>query len=145
MDVEIRLDESVKTPKIIIVADQMSSEVTELVNLLAGPSAGSPGTRNGTVRLLEPDEILRIYTSGRQVMAATGDGSYALRLRLYDAEERLRSRRFVRISNSEIVNLRHVRHFDVSRSGAFCVALDDGTTTFVSRRYIPAVRKLLDL
>ena len=145
LDVEIRLDETVRSPKVIIVTDRMSDEVTELVSLLTSPTDRIPGTRNGTVQLLEPEEIRRIFTYGRHVVAETIDGTFVLRLRLYEAEERLRGRRFVRISNSEIVNLRHVKHFDVSRSGVFCVALDDGTTTFVSRRYIPAVRKLLDM
>lgn len=145
MDVEIRIDEAAATPKVIIVTDKVSDEVTDLVSLLTAASDSIAGTRNGTVQLLAPEDVLRIYTSGRQVVAATAEGEFVLRLRLYEAEERLRGRRFVRISNSEIVNLRHVKHFDVSRSGVCCVALDDGTTTFVSRRFIPAVRKLLDM
>ncbi|MBD5559198.1 MAG: LytTR family transcriptional regulator [Clostridia bacterium] len=145
MDVEIRIDKEARTPKVIIVTDRMSEDVSKLVSAISDFQDGIPGSRGGVVRLLEPEEILRIYTSGRHVVASTCDGEYVLRLRLYELEERLQSRRFVRISNSEIVNLRHVRHFDVSRAGVFCAVLDDGTTTFVSRRYIGAIRKLLGI
>lgn len=145
MDVEIRIDENATTPRVIVVASAISDDIAELVRLLTGFPGSIPGQRGGTVQLLQPEDIRRIYTSGRQVVAATGEGEFVVRLRLYEAEERLRGQRFVRISNSEIINLRHVKCFDVSKSGSFCVALDDGTTTFVSRRYIPAVRKLLDM
>lgn len=145
VDVEIRIDEAVPSPKVIIVASAMNDEVAHLVSLLSGAGGALAGSRDGTVQLLEPEDILRIFTSGRQVLAATREGDFTLRVRLYEVEERLRGRRFVRISNAEIVNLRHVKHFDVSKSGVFCVVLDDGTTTFVSRRYIPAVRKLLEM
>ena len=145
MDVEIRIDPSAHTPKVIILTDRITDDVTQLVQTITSGAAGIAGTRNGTIQLLDPSEILRVYTNGRQVAAATASGEFSLRLRLYEAEERLSGRGFARISNSEIVNLRHVRYFDVSRSGVFRVVLDDDTSTFVSRRYIPQIRKLLGL
>lgn len=145
MDVEIRIDETVKEPKVIILTDKMNDEVARIVSTLTADSAAIAGSRDGTVQLLEPEDIIRIYTSGRRVVAATAEGEFRLRLRLYEVEERLQNRRFVRISNSELVNLRHVKCFDVSKSGAFCVVLDSGITTFVARRHMPAIRKLLGM
>ncbi|MEE3451384.1 MAG: LytTR family DNA-binding domain-containing protein, partial [Acutalibacteraceae bacterium] len=68
-----------------------------------------------------------------------------LRQRLYELEEQLNKYSFVRISNSEIINLKKVRNFDLSLSGTICVTLSDGTATYVSRRYVSKIKKVLGL
>lgn len=75
----------------------------------------------------------------------TDKGEYVLRLRLYELEKRLSSCQFVRISNSEIINLKKVSHFDLSFTGTICVKLSNNTTTYVSRRYVSKVKKILGI
>ena len=77
--------------------------------------------------------------------AVTEKGGFTLRLRLYELEERLDKKRFVRISNSEIVNLGKVRGFDLSFSGTIRVSLTNGTSTYVSRRYVSKIKTTLGL
>ena len=72
-------------------------------------------------------------------------GEYVLRLRLYELEKRLPSDQFVRISNSEIINLKKVNSFDLSLTGTICVRLSNGTTTYVSRRYVSKLKKILGI
>lgn len=64
-------------------------------------------------------------------------------MRLYELEERLDSAKFIRISHSEIVNLKMVKHFDLSLSGTICVALLDGTELYASRRYVSKLKQVL--
>lgn len=52
---------------------------------------------------------------------------------------------FVRISNSEIINLKKVKNFDLSFVGTISVEMANGTTTYVSRRYVAKIKKLLGL
>ena len=80
-----------------------------------------------------------------RVCAATDSGEYVLRQRLYELEEKLASAGFVRISNSELINLRRVRSFDLNLAGTIRVNLDDGTTAWVSRRYVAKIRKILGM
>ena len=70
------------------------------------------------------------------MLAVTGKGEYTVRIRLYEIEERLNPGQFVRISNSEIINLKKVKNFDLSFTGTICVELVNGMTTYVSRRYV---------
>lgn len=77
--------------------------------------------------------------------AETGNGTYSLRLRLYEVEQRLTSRSFVRISNSELINLKKVRSFDLSLVGTICVSLSNGAVSYVSRRYVSKIKQLLGL
>ncbi|MCI8711540.1 MAG: LytTR family transcriptional regulator [Ruminococcus sp.] len=146
MQVEIRIDESCAKPKIIIMTASMTEEINRVVAMLSEnvPQIIS-GSKDDKVEVLEQANLIRIYASGGKVFAATDKGEYVLRLRLYELEERLDARQFVRISNSEIVNLRKVSNFDLSFTGTICVKLQDGTVTYVSRRYVPKIKKILGL
>lgn len=146
MQVELKIDSSCTEPKIIILTASMTEEVNALMQKL---SANDPpiitGSRDGKLEVLSQDDLLRIYAANGRVFAVTDRGEYLLRLRLYEAAERLNPSHFVRISNSEIINLNRVKHFDLSFSGTIYVKLSDGTTTYVSRRYVPKIKKRLGM
>ncbi len=146
MEIEIKLDGAYKRPKVIVLTHQMSEEVHEIVKRL---SREEPqllvGIRDDRLEVLEEESILRVYGQKGKVFAVTGAGEYALRLRLYELEERLDQRRFVRISNSEIINLKQVKSFDLSLTGSICVALSNGEVAYVSRRYMQKIKQILGL
>ena len=95
--------------------------------------------------MVEPEDLIRVYANAGKVFAVTSKGEYTLRLRLYEVEERLSAYQFVRISNSEIINLKKADHFDLSFTGTICVKLSNGTTTYVSRRYVSKIKKILGI
>lgn len=146
MKIEIELKEDIDERKVIIITDVVDAEIEALMErisverprMLAGFSGDS-------VTLLEPGEIIRIYAAAGKVYAVTLEGEYVLRMRLYELENRLELRAFVRISNSEIVNLKKVRKFDLSYAGTIRVDLTNGDNTFVSRRYMGKIKKALGL
>lgn len=144
MQVEIKIDSSCTQPKIIVVTDSVTEEVRNLVSRL---SAESPqvisGVRDGQLEVLEEADVIRVYANAGKVFAVTGRGEYVLRLRLYELEERLDPNRFVRISNSEIINLKKVKNFDLKVSGTICVRLADGAVSYVSRRYVSRIKQIL--
>lgn len=146
MKVEVQIYENVKERKVIIVTDAVDAEIEALLQKLGLDQpqllAGFDGDR---VVLLEQRQILRIYAQTGKVLAVTDRGEFALKLRLYELEERLDRGSFVRISNSEIVNLRWVKNFDLSYSGTIRVALANGDSAFVSRRYLKKIKSTLGL
>ena len=146
MQVEIKIDSTCEEPKIVILTDKMTDEISALIKRISEetPQVIS-GFRNDTLEILEQSKILRIYASAGKIYATTTGGEYILRLRLYELEERLDKNQFVRISNSEIINLREVRSFDLSLTGTICVSLSDDTVTYVSRRYVKKIKQLLGI
>ena len=107
MRVEVKIDNSCIEPKIIVLAASVTEEVSKVIQKL---SDNNPqiitGSKNEKIEVLEQDELIRIYAANSRVFAAANSGEYLLRLRLYEAEERLNPNQFVRISNSEIINLK---------------------------------------
>ena len=146
MKVEVELDVSYEEPKIVIVTNRMTDEINELVQKL---SVSVPqmiiAFQGGQAKILEHGDIIRVFSSAGKVYAESVDGEYVLRPRLYELEERLDKGCFVRISNSEIINLKMVKQFDLSFSGTICVSLLNGVTTYVSRRYVSKIKQVLGI
>ncbi len=146
MQVEVKLDPQQTEPKVIILTNRMTEKVNAVVRMLSETEPKLlTGFREDTVTVLNEEDILRIYAANGRVFAVLPSGEYTLRLRLYEAEERLKQQSFVRISNSEIINLRKVRSFDLSFTGTICVILSDGSKTYVSRRYVTKLKGVLGI
>lgn len=146
MQVEIKIDSSYTEPKILILTDSVTEDISSLVKKLSEdvPQIIS-GSRDNKIEVLNPEELIRVYANTGKVFAVTDKGEYTLRLRLYEIEGRLTPHQFVRISNSEIINLNRVNNFDLSFTGTICVKLSNGTVTYVSRRYVSKIKKILGM
>lgn len=146
MQIEVKIDSGISEPKVIILTDKMTDEVAKIVKRLSDDSPQViAGFRGDNVVLLEQSDIIRIYTSEGKVFAATEKNEYRLRLRLYELENRLDKEQFVRISDSEIINLKKVIGFDLSFAGTICVTLSNETVTYASRRYVSKIKQVLGI
>ncbi|MCM1126563.1 MAG: LytTR family transcriptional regulator [Lachnospiraceae bacterium] len=146
MQLEVRIDSSYIEPKVIILTASMTEDVKVILNKLShqAPQIIS-GSKDNKIEIIELEDLIRIYASSGKVFAVTHKGEYTLRLRLYEIEERLPPHQFIRISNSEIINLKNVNNFDLSFTGTICVKLSNGITTYVSRRYVSKLKKILGI
>ena len=146
MRIEIQIDPNCDEPKLLILTDQVTDEINELVQRL---SVDVPqiliGFRGDQAEPVPSEDIVRVYASSGKVYAVTEQKEFVLRLRLYEAEKRLDKKFFVRISQSELINLRKVRRFDLSFAGTIGVQMSDGTTSYVSRRYVSKIKKRLEM
>ena len=129
MQIEIKIDEKCKEPKIIVMTDKMTDEVNAIIKRLSDEQPQViAGFREDVVEVLEPAEIYRVFAESGKVFAETNHGEYALRLRLYEAEQRLDS-----------------KSFDLSFVGTICIKLSNGTVTYVSRRSVAKIKQLLGM
>lgn len=146
MKIEVKVDAACREPMVVVYTDKVTDEVQSIVRRL---SQDAPqvivGFREEDAVLLAEEEVQRIFAEGGKVFAETADGRFTLRLRLYELEERLDAKRFVRISNAEIVNLSWIRGFDLSFAGTICVRMKSGEQTYVSRRYVAKIKQVLGL
>ncbi len=146
MQVEIKIDGAYTDPKAIILTASVTEEVSDAVKKLSEeiPSI-LLGYKGEMAEILEENDLIQMYANSGKVFAVTHQGEYVLRLRLYELEKRLPANQFIRISNSEIINLKKVDHFDLSFTGTICVRLSNGAVTYVSRRYVLKLKKILGI
>lgn len=144
MEVKLNIVPDCGEVSVTITAPALTDEVKALAARLSGGSAliGWQGERAYPI---QEEDLLRCFAQDKGVKAQTAQGIYDLRERLYELESKLDRHTFVRISHSEIVNLKKVTALDLSLTGTIRMTLSDGTACYVSRRYVKKIKEALGL
>jgi len=147
MKVELRLAPGREEPALVVEVPALTPEAEALADRLRLTLGGSlMGYAGETAVPLELPDVLRFYGADKAVFAQTAAGEFRLKERLYELEELLDGRVFVRISNSEIVNLKQVTALDLALSGTIKMTLAGGAAVcWVSRRNVKNIKKALGL
>ena len=145
MKIDITLDPALEELLVKVLSPGETEEFRALLARLEEPERLT-GFREGRAVPLDPGSVLRFYGEDKEVRAQVLGGEvYTVRLRLYELEERLPRREFIRVSYSEIVNWKKVTALDLSLSGTIRVTLEGGVTTYVSRRYVKKIKEVLGI
>ena len=148
MKVEIKIDPGLTKPHAVIYAPAATPDVTALAERLRKEEGASPfaAFRENEAVMIPLGDILRFYTDGKGVSCQTEKGTFAIRQRLYELEEEFAGTRFVRVSNSEMVNLDRVTALDLSLTGTIRMTLAGGAAVaFASRRYVKKIKEAVGL
>ena len=145
--VDIRVIPEREAPGLILEVPVLTPQLEALAQRLSTLDDGTlPGFQEDRAFLLDTSSLTCLYAQDKGVYTRREDGEvFSLRFRLYELEERLDSRTFVRISHSEMVNLKKVTALDLKLSGTIRMTLTDGTQCYVSRRYVKKIKEALGL
>ena len=141
---EIVVDPTLEECAVTIAAPALTDEVRALAARLEGGGA-LIGWQGDTAVPLAEEDILRCYGEEKGVKVQTTRGVLELRERLYELEAKLDRHTFVRISHSELVNLRKITALDLSLTGTIRITLAEETVCYVSRRYVKKIKEALGL
>ncbi len=146
-NIRIEIDPKCKDPEVIIKTDRQSGLVDMIIeaieNCLDETGSQIAVSKGNKVALLNKSEIVRVYTENRKLTVCTQADTYESRLSLTELEEILGEDAFIRISRFEIINLNKVTGFDMTVAGTIKVVFEDGTETWVARRYVKDIREKL--
>jgi DNA-binding LytR/AlgR family response regulator len=147
IDISLEIDPGYSKPQIIIRANEKTKFIEKIIEAIENchePSDSQIAVYNGdSVTLLEQDAIYRVYTQDRRLCVCSADNSYVSKLPLQDFEKLLLGDSFVRISRFEVVNLKKVSGFDLSIAGTIRITFNNGSETWVARRYVRDIQKAL--
>ena len=147
VDIDIQIDPAYRDPKVVILTERRTQDIENIVcaieNCMDSGYPMIPIQEGGSVEFLSQREIIRVYYENRKLLIHTERGRFTTRRTLAEMELILNRSRFQRISRSEIINLRRVSRFDFNKSGTIFVTFDDGTSTWVARRYIQSIQRAL--
>ena len=147
VNIRLEIDSSCQKPEVVIRADRKTELTDRMISALERcleneyPSIAA--YQRDTLFFVAQNDIIRVYTESRKLILCTKNGRYELRQPLKELEEKLDREHFVRISRFEIMNLRKVSGFDFSNTGTIRVLFQDGSETWVARRYIQSIQQKL--
>ena len=146
MKVKLDIDQQYAEEQIIIETPTLSPRVQKVQDFVQSLDQKETlkGKFQDQVFLIEIQKIQRIYIENRKVIAETGNRTYALDIRLYQAVEILPAS-FIQISQSEIVNIDAISHLKLTSNGLIEIYLKNDSFTYSSRRYLKAIKEKLEL
>lgn len=147
MKIKACIDKAFKTIEIHVCNNEMNQEVSDLVKELDQWMNDSlVGTdERGEKCVLTLNGMICFYAEGQKVFAQDEKGVYSIPKKLYELEEILEDTRFIRISKSEIVNLRKIKKLDLSLTGTIKIIMSNGKETYTSRRNVGRLKKALEI
>ena len=146
MKIKLLLHKQITEPEIHICFSEYSEEIKKIKETIEqAVNVTIMGYIEDKVEVLAVDSIVRIYTQGKNVFAATIEKEYRLHQRLYELEEMLYHNHFIRISNSEIVNVKKIIRLDTSMAGTIRILLKGNQESYVSRRNVSRIKRALGI
>lgn len=146
MIIKYEIDKKYANPEIHVCVDVQNRKAMEIYDALHEVFEQTINAYEGEERSIVPiSGIIRIYSANKQVYIEVENKQLRVKERLYELEERLSQDRFVRISNSEIVNVRKIKRLDTSVTGTIRMKLAGDIETYVSRRYVTRIKQTLGI
>ncbi len=131
--------------EITVRCREATPQILNMIATLRAFDQKLTGIKDGQTFLLEAEEVLYADTADKRTFLYTADGVYETPLRLYELEERLMARDFFRATKSSVVNFNQIKSIRPDFGGRMQLFMTNGESLFVSRQYVPAIKKKLDL
>ena len=122
---------------------ELTEEVKEIVAFVKtrqGRLTGMLEDRQFEVPL--PD-VCYIEAVDNKVFLYTAEQVYETKQKLYELEELLKEKFFLRVSKALLLNLMKVRSIKPALNGRFTAVLQSGEEIIISRKYVPALKAAL--
>ena len=145
MKVTVEEHPELEETEVVVRCRRLDPQISRLLELLRLSDARLVGEKEGQTCILEEDRVLYIDTVDRGTFLYTADGVYESRLRLYELEEQLAPREFLRVSKSAIVNFDQVKSLRPDFGGRLLLTMSSGEVVVANRQYVPAIKKKLGL
>ena len=147
VDIEIVLDKEHIDPRVVIYTKDKTKQVENIVYAIENVSDNDfpviPAYGEKGLELISQRDIVRVFTEGRKVTLETEGETFKLRKTLSGVEADLNRTRFVRISQSEIINLYKVKRFDINIAGTIGVEFENGSKSWTSRSCVRTIKNVL--
>lgn len=144
MKVELNIDEKFKEILVTISTDKINDEVQELVNYIEYKENYLVGIADDQVCVLDISDIIRVFVEDRKVFVVTTKGKFIVRKKLYEMNNLL-TKDFVKISQSEIANIKFIKNLDLSIRGTIVIVYKNSDISYVSRRLLKDFKTKLGL
>lgn len=144
MKVELNIDKKFGETIVTISTNKVNDEIQNLVNYIENKEDYFIGVLGGKVRLLNTEDIIRVYVEDRKVYVVTVEGRFIVRKKLYEVQNTL-TKDFIKISQSEIANIKYIHSLDLGLRGTIVISYKNSDISYVSRRMLKEFKMKLGL
>ena len=135
MKLELNIDEKIKETLVVVSANKIDKEVQNLINYIEYSSEYLIGIVEDKASIIDIGEIIRVYIEDRKTFVVTLKDTYVVKKKLYEVENMV-TRNFIKISQSEIANIKFIKNLDFSNTGTIVIKYKNSDISYVSRGMI---------
>lgn len=131
-------------PELIeIQCHAISDEVREIVAFVKSRQGQLTATYDERQYEIAVTDVFYIESVDDRVFIYTKDKEYETKQRIYELEEMLREKHFLRVSKSTLLNLMKVSSIKPALNSRFIAELFSGEQVVISRKYVPDLKNAL--
>ena len=143
MDVRIEQIGKEEEELVVIRCRAVTEEVREIADFVRSRQGRLSGTADAKRYEIAVAEICYIESVDGKTFLYTGDGVFETAYRLYELEELLKAKHFLRVSKPMLVNLMKICSIQPAFNGRFTAVLSSGEKIVISRSYVKALKAAL--
>ena len=140
MDVRIEQVGKKAEELVLIRWTAVTEEVREIESFVKSRQGCLTGVAEQKRYEIAVTDVCYIESVDGKTFLYTKDGVYETASRLYELEELLRPRQFLRISKPMLVNLMKIQSIQPAFNGRFLAVLTSGEKIIITRNYVKALK-----
>ena len=122
---------------------RISDEVREIIAFVKSRQGQLTGTADERQYEIAVSDVFYIESVDNKTFIYTKNKVYETRHKLYELEEILKEKRFLRVSKSTLLNLMKVSAIKPALNSRFTAELFSGEQVVITRKYVPELKKAL--
>lgn len=122
---------------------EITEEIKEIVTFVKTRQGRLTGIQEDRQFEVPVPDVCYIEAVDNKVFLYTPKQVYETRQKLYELEELLKEKYFLRVSKSLLLNLMKVRSIKPALNGRFLAVLQSGEELIISRKYVPELKAAL--
>lgn len=122
---------------------KISDEVREIIAFVKSRQGQLTGTADERQYEIAVSDVFYIESVDNKTFIYTKNKVYETRQKLYELEEILKEKRFLRVSKSTLLNLMKVSAIKPALNSRFTAELFSGEQVVITRKYVPELKKAL--
>lgn len=122
---------------------RISEKVREIIAFVKSRQGQLTGTADDRQYEIAVSDVFYIESVDNKTFIYTKNKVYETRQKLYELEEILKEKRFLRVSKSTLLNLMKVSAIKPALNSRFTAELFSGEQVVITRKYVPELKKAL--
>ena len=134
----------IEEPEVLeIRCHKVTDDVQEIISFVKSRQGRLSAQKDGQSIEIPVIDIFYAESVDNRVFIYTSKESYEIRLKLYELEEMLKTKSFLRVQKSMLINLVKIKSIKPALSGRYTALLKNGEEIVISRKYVADLKTAL--
>ena len=122
---------------------RISDDVQEIITFVKSRQGQFSAEKEGRSIEVPMIDVFYAESVDNRVFIYTAKESFELKLKIYELEETLKNKSFIRIQKGMLLNLMKVKSIKPALGGRYSALLKNGEEVVISRKYVPELKAVL--